>query len=490
MNVLLINTNRMRPVIAPIGLDYLADPLVAAQHQVRLLDLAWSEDVAGVIEQTLRGFAADLLAVTVRNIDDCYFSSQAFFLAEIKQIVEMLRRASDAPIVLGGVGFSVAPAAVLDYCGADFGIAGDGELALVELLKALDRRTGWERVPNLLYRDESRIRQNRRVPVDLSRLPPRRRALVDNARYFAQGGQAGFETKRGCSMACIYCADPVAKGRVARCLPPTRVVAELSALLAQGIDHLHTCDSEFNLPADHARELCQALIAAGLGDKVRWYAYCAPKPFNEELAALFKRAGCAGIDFGADSGCDEMLRRLKRHFTTADLASTAAVCRRHQIPFMYDLLVGGPGETRKTLRQTIDFMRRVEPDCVGLSIGMRVYDRTPVARQVRAEGELATNPNLHGVKHGNPHFLRPVFYLSPQVGEDVVACVRELVAGDSRFFLPEEAQANANYNYNDNPELVRAIKKGARGAYWDILRRRCLRPERFASGRDARVSRG
>ena len=156
-------------------------------------------------------------------------------------------------------------------------------------------------------------------------------------------------------------------------------------MLAQGIDHFHTCDSEFNLPAEHAREVCRAIIDAGLADRIRWYAYCAPKPFDDELAALFQRAGCAGINFGVDSGCDEMLRRLGRHFRTEDLASTAQSCRRHGIPFMFDLLLGGPGETRETLRQTIEFMRRIEPDCVGLAIGMRVYEGTPMAKWVRTE---------------------------------------------------------------------------------------------------------
>jgi radical SAM superfamily enzyme YgiQ (UPF0313 family) len=471
VNVLLVNPNRMKPAIAPIGPDYLADSLLAAGHETRLLDLCFSEDLATDISRAVRDFTPGAIGVTVRNTDDCYFSGQAFFLPEIQAIIGMLRRLSDAPIVLGGVGFSVAPEAVLEFCEADFGIAGEGERAFIALLSALDSRSNLSRVPNLLRRENGSIRRNPSVPVDLAGLPPRRRALPDNSLYFRKGGQAGFETKRGCPMRCVYCADPVSKGHTTRLLPPAAVVADLSALLAQGIDHFHTCDCEFNLPAEHARDVCRALIDAGLGDRIRWYAYCAPTPFDEEMAALFKRAGCAGIDFGADSGCDEMLRRLGRHFTADDLAETARVCRRHGIPFMYDLLLGGPGETRETVRQTIGFVRRLDADCVGLSMGLRVYDGTPVARQIRAEGDPASNPNLYGAKQDNPHFLKPVFYISPALGTDLPAYVRELVAGDPRFFLPEDGGENRNYNYNDNSVLVRAIERGARGAYWDILRR-------------------
>jgi len=327
------------------------------------------------------------------------------------------------------------------------------------------------RVPNLVHRQGQTLHCNPPAPVDLAALPPRRRALADNARYFREGGQAGFETKRGCPMACVYCADPVSKGRTTRLLPPEMVVAELSALLAQGIDHFHTCDCEFNLPRHHAIAVCQAIIEAKLGDRIRWFAYCTPTPFDSEMAALFRRAGCAGIDFGADSGNGAMLKRLGRHFTTDDLLNTAALCRKHQIPFMYDLLLGGPGETRDSVRETIEFMRRAEPDCVGLSMGVRLYEGTALARQIQAQGELATQPDLYGAKHDQPPLLKPVFYIAPELGDSIAAFVREQIAGDPRFFLPADSEANRNYNYNENTVLTEAIRNGARGAYWDILRR-------------------
>jgi len=95
------------------------------------------------------------------------------------------------------------------------------------------------------------------------------RSWVDNKRYFKEGGQAGFETKRGCNGSCIYCADPVAKGRNIRLRPPSAVADEVEHLVAQGIDHLHTCDSEFNLPPEHAIAVCEEFERRRLGDKVR-----------------------------------------------------------------------------------------------------------------------------------------------------------------------------------------------------------------------------
>ena len=137
MKVLLVNTNRMKPAIAPIGLDYLADSLISAGHEPRLLDLCFSDDVMRDVEGAVREHAPDAVGATVRNTDDCYFASGAFFLPGIRDIVSSLHRRCGSPVVLGGVGYSVMPEAVVEFCGADFGIAGEGEEAFVRLLGAL-----------------------------------------------------------------------------------------------------------------------------------------------------------------------------------------------------------------------------------------------------------------------------------------------------------------------------------------------------------------
>lgn len=471
MKILLINTNRMKPAIAPIGLDYLADSLVAAGHEPYMLDLCFASDVTADIGRAVGDFAPDVVGITIRNTDDCYFSGGAFFLPEICEVVQQVKTISSAPVVLGGVGFSVAPLAVMDYCGADYGIAGEGEVALVQFLDAWKRRSDIDKVPNLLWRNGSRIRRNPVRYIDLDKLPPRTRTFVDNPTYFHEGGQAGFETKRGCDMNCIYCADPVSKGRRIRLRSPQRVVDELKALLSQGIDYFHTCDCEFNIPDTHAREICRAIIDGGLGERIRWYAYCSVVPFDAEMADLFRKAGCVGINFGADSGSDYMLYRLGKSFRSEDLIRTAKLCRQHGITFMYDLLLGGPGETKETIRESIELMRRIDADCVGLAMGMRIYEGTAAAEMVRAEGDPATNPNLYGAKEDNPYFLKPVFYIAPDLGPDIIEYTRRLVGNDERFFLPSNEQVETNYNYNDNTVLVNAIKNGARGAYWDILRK-------------------
>ena len=478
--VLLINTNRMKPPIAPLALDYLGAALRAAGHEPRLLDLCWESDAAAAVAGAFAGPRPELVGLTFRNTDDCYFASRASFVDVLRDDVALVRRHYDGPVVLGGIGFSVMPEQIMAHTGADYGIRGDGEESLPALLAALAGRAPLSAVPGLVWkRGLTPFSQNATLPEKMylspfsqnatreARIGEMRlsaRELVDNRAYFAQGGQAGIETKRGCPNRCIYCADPVAKGRATRLRPPADVVAEMRNLLAQGIDHFHLCDCEFNLPPTHALELCESMTAAGLGERVRWYTYASPAPFSRALVEKMRAAGCAGINFGVDSGCDAMLAALGRDFTTKEIAETARLCREAGMVFMFDLLLGAPGETPESVAETAAFMKRVDPDRVGLSLGVRVYPGTPLAAQLSAHG-----PGVPGLI-GDPAGLAPAFYLSPALGPDPAKLLRDLIGPDERFFLPSGGDEQ-DYNYNDNAVLQRAIAEGHQGAYWDILRK-------------------
>ena len=471
MKVLLVNPNAIKPVVGPIAFDYLGQALEGRGFSVDVLDLAFAEGHEAALDAYFERGSPDAVGITVRNVDDCYFASQEFFIPRIKRVVDYLKTKTRAPLVLGGVGFSIMPERILEFCGVDFGIKGEGEYALPELLTRIREKRGPADVPGLVFRAGGEFRRNEERYGDLNRLPVPGRKTIDNPRYHREGGQGNIETKRGCDRKCIYCADPVSKGRTLRLKHPGRVIDELEVLLAQGVNDFHFCDSEFNLPPHHALAVCREIANRKLGEKIRWYTYASPAPFSDELARSMKNAGCLGIDFGVDSGDAGMLKRLGREFAPEDLKKTAEICRRWGIAFMYDLLLGGPGENRETLRATIDLMKSVNPSKVGLSLGMRIYPGTGIARIVRAEGDGKENANLHGCVEGNEDFFAPVFYVSSSIGEDISDCVARLVNRDERFFFAARENRKRNYNYNENLVLTEAIKKGARGAYWDILRK-------------------
>ena len=469
--ILFVNPNRMKPVVAPLALDYLAQSLDRAGFGVDILDLAFSDDFGGLTEDYFTSNSPLAIGITVRNTDDCYYVSQDFVLRDVKVIIDEIKKHSDVPIVLGGVGFSGMPEAVMRYFDVDIGIVGEGEESLPKLLQCLRTDGNFSSVPGLIYKTQSGYRRNPIEYLHLNNLSLSSRGAIDNLRYFTEGGMAGFETKRGCDQKCIYCLDPISKGRKIRMRQPKDVVDEIECLLNLGITHFHTCDSEFNIPEHHAIAVCEELIKRKLGGKIYWYAYCSPAPFSNSLAKLMRQAGCVGIDFGVDHGNDEMLSRLKRPFKAGDVENTAYICHRHNIAFMFDLLLGGPGETKATIKQTVDLMRKVRPSRVGIACGVRIYPGTLMAQIVQSQGLTAENPNLRGRIEDNVDFLEPIFYLSAEMGSQPESYLAKLVENDKMFFFASPEETGQNYNYNENSMLVEAIKSGYRGAFWDILRR-------------------
>ena len=469
--VLLVNPNRLQPPVAPLGLEYLADALWAEGMEVSLLDLCLEADPGTAAAGTLSRLDPALVAVSIRNTDDCYCASSDYFLPGFAELVSTMRRHTAAPVVVGGSGFSVAPAAVLELLGGDYGLHGDGEVPLAMLASALVGKQPVESIPGLVWRDGGSHRVNPPWREEVTALPRRSRSLLDNARYLREGGQAGIETKRGCDRLCIYCADPLGKGRQVRMRTPAQVADEFETLLAQGVDHFHLCDSEFNVPVAHALAVCEELVKRGLGERARWYTYATPTGFTGSLAQIMRKAGCVGVNFGVDSGDDEMLAALGRDFRSADLWETARACREAGLVFMFDLLLGGPGEARGSAARTIELMKQISPHRVGVSLGVRIYPGTALCQQVTRAGPVDQNPNLRGAVSGNAGFIAPVFYLSRQLGENPERYVSGLVGGDQRFFFPTAEAGTEAYNYSDNQRLVEAIREGYRGAYWDILRR-------------------
>jgi radical SAM superfamily enzyme YgiQ (UPF0313 family) len=467
--VLLINPNLMKPPVTPVAIDFLSSRLRAAGFPVRFLDLAFEEDIDLALEREVGGHSL-FVGISVRNIDDSFFATRDFCLSRIRPIIQKIRKLTDAPIVLGGVGYSVFPIAALEYCGGDYGIQGDGEHAIVHLAESFVGNGSLSSVPGLVSRNNGEYNINKNAPVNLSGLELDDRTTVDNERYLREGGMVGFESKRGCASSCTYCADIPAKGRQSRLRPPEQVAREIASLAAKGIDHFQTCDSEFNIPYRHAANVCREFIKTGLESKIRWYAYLEPRYFDDSLASLMKRAGCAGINFGADHINPQILNTLGRKHTAEMIGEARDLCQKHRMPCMFDLLLGAPGETPETLREIVGFMKRIDPSCVGASQGVRIYPGTPLAQmlalQIRSNGR-----GIYGAASGKTDLLEPVYFLSPELGENPHELLLDMIGEDERFFTASPLRGGGDFNYNNNSTLSEAIRAGERGTFWDILRR-------------------
>lgn len=417
--MVLVNPNRLQPAPAPVALDYLASELERHGADVRLLDLSHAGNVQKAISDFFAGVKADLVGISIRNLDDVVFN--IFTAAEIKPIVESVKRSISCPLVLGGSGYSIAPEQALDYFGVELGVAGEGEEALVKLVDYADVPEKYCEIPGLLWRENGKIRRNPLGMADVNSFHLAKRGKVCYRDYMYKKGRrggTGVQTKRGCSNNCIYCAVPNIEGSTVRLRDPKEIADEMENLVGLGVNRIFIADSEINHPKEHAMEICEEFIRRNFRNKLTWQAYTSPGQFDMQLAEKMKEAGCDMTFTTLDSGVDDLLERWNKPFRTKDIVQYVNACRQTGLGASYCLSIGGPGENMDTLLKTLGFVQSLKPITVtfGEPPGLRVYPNTPLAEIVREEGFSPSNPNLSGKIIGNESLLEPVYYLSSQIG--------------------------------------------------------------------------
>ncbi|MCX5636278.1 MAG: cobalamin B12-binding domain-containing protein, partial [Planctomycetota bacterium] len=157
----LININRMSPPIGPLGLDYIAGAARKAGIKTDLVDLCLADEPVKTLQDYFAKHNPQLVGLSFRNVDDCFWPSARWFIPDLAETIRTIRTMTDAPIVLGGVGFSIFARQIVEYTGADFGIRGDGENAIVSLHNQLCGSGKFENIDGLIWHHNGTIRSNR-----------------------------------------------------------------------------------------------------------------------------------------------------------------------------------------------------------------------------------------------------------------------------------------------------------------------------------------
>ncbi|MBW2454822.1 MAG: cobalamin-dependent protein, partial [Deltaproteobacteria bacterium] len=334
MKIAFVSANRERlpdPVV-PIGLLYVMTA-TPGDHDKLLWDLCFEDDPLAAFRALLDEHTPDVVAIGMRNIQNSDYTGITNNLGIYRKLVAIVREKSQATVVLGGGGYSVMPRELLEELRPDYGIAGEGERAFPALIAALATRPTGERatidpaaltdIDNLHYfQDDRAVSTPRSGPfLDLDQLVRPDRSVVDR-RYYRETGIESVQTKRGCALRCDYCTYPIIEGRTVRMRDPAEVVAEMAELVENNaeIGHFFIVDSVFNIPPDHAKAICRGLLERACS--VPWTCYANPLGFDAELASLMKQAGCVGMEIGTDSGCDEILAKLRKGFASRRVRET------------------------------------------------------------------------------------------------------------------------------------------------------------------------
>jgi radical SAM superfamily enzyme YgiQ (UPF0313 family) len=404
MKVLLIsaNTETINMPVLPMGLALVAAATEQAGHAVVTLDLMSASDWRPVLLETFTGFSPEAIGISVRNIDDQNMQQPKFLLEPVREMVACIRELTDAPIVIGGAGYSIFPQKALDYLHADAGIQGEGEQVFPQLLQRFSEKKDIADLPGV-YLPQRRPKSPAERIRHLDRLPMPRPGvhLPDLDSDARRNIWLPIQTRRGCPLNCTYCSTGTIEGRILRKYPVEKVVDTIARFSKAGFDRFFFVDNTFNLPPAYAKSICEAISRAGLN--IAWRCIVYPFDVNAELVEKMAAAGCAEVSLGFESGSAEILKKLNKQFGPDDIRQAADLLKRHGIRRMGFLLLGGPGENRGTVLESLRFADTLGLEMMKVTIGIRIYPYTALARQAVAEGIIGSEDDL----------LFPKFYIAP-----------------------------------------------------------------------------
>jgi radical SAM superfamily enzyme YgiQ (UPF0313 family) len=404
MRVFLIsaNTEKINMPTIPLGLMLVAEASRRSGHDVEFLDLMFEENPQIVLQNRIGRFNPEVIGVSVRNIDDQSLENPWFLLGNVRPLIEWCRSASSAPIILGGAGYSIFPDEVLEYLDADMGVHGEGETIFPAILERITRGEDPGALPGVHIRGrKGRLEQKFCTALDDLPLPE------DNGWIKADPQSADIwfpiESRRGCPNFCSYCSTFQIQGRSVRIRSPRLIARYVERLAGRGFQQFYIVDNSFNIPESQGLELCNSLEDLQLD--IKWKAILYPHGVSEKLVTSMKQAGCREVAIGFESGSERILKEMNKHFVPDEVRRLCKMLADNGIRRIGFLLLGGPGETRESVEESLDFADSLDLDGLRTTVGIRIYPGTPLAKRALAEGMIKSENEL----------LTPRFYLAPEV---------------------------------------------------------------------------
>jgi len=378
MRVLLINP--FYPISEtpspPLGLAYLAAALEQIGVQVKILDYVvygYRKDVLQSVLEDFRPRIAGATAVTMT------FDHAMQVLKDVKAIDP------DVLTVMGGPHVTFCAQQTLKtFPELDVIVLGEGEETLVDLTRSVAEAQNLDAVRGIAYRTGSEIKTTakRNFIENLDLLPLPARHLLALGRYRALGMPISMTTSRGCPYQCIFCVGRKMVGARVRYHSAERVVTELESLANLNFRQINIADDLFTANQARCLAVCEEILKRKL--KINWTSFARVDTVSDALLSRMKAAGCTAVSFGIESANPEILKTVKKGITLQQVRNAVRMCRRAGIAPYASFILGLPGETPATLKETTDFAVQLQQE--GLASGFHILAPFP-GTEVRAKSK-------------------------------------------------------------------------------------------------------
>lgn len=342
----------------PLSLAWVASIAEKAGHEVTLIDARTLRLSKEDVLDRLREFGPDMIG----------FMMTTYMFRETLEWIRYLKRHLKVPVMVGGYNLRVYPRESVTPEEIDFGVVEHAYYTVPKLFEELGGSGRLSDVPGLAFKDNGKIIVTpHEMTIDFDKFPNPARHLLPNELY------AEFPTERrnftvmvtslGCPRGCLFCE--AGNTRYGPRSPGT-VVAEMEECYRKyGVREIDIFDYEFPCLRGRTLEICRLLKEKNMD--LTWACRSRVDSVDEDLLREMKKAGCRRIYYGLESGNQEILDRVKKGITLKQIEDTIRITKDIGIRPLGFFLIGSPGETRETVRQTVKFAKRLDLDYVQFS---------------------------------------------------------------------------------------------------------------------------
>ena len=393
MKILYINPGRIRA-----GLDY-----VIKGQPLNLLTLAAMvpEHEASLIDYKVQDYNEEHLKAELNRHDVVALTSMTPQIYSALDVAELAKE-KGCKTIIGGYHPTLSPDFTANKECIDYVVRGEGEHTFRELIDYIDgKENGVSRkdIKGISYKDKNgKIihTEDRPLEPNLDNFPMPRRDLIDYNDYLYLGARLGtLESSRGCPHSCKFCCihkmwkDPKLSYRTKSV---KRIMQEIYDINWKN-DFIFFCEDNFTINVKRTKKILNTIIDAGIPNKMLFSCQSRIDTLhrNPWLMDLMHEAGMRQIFLGIESVHQQSLNAMNKRNTTPKMTREVINALQDRgISTFGGVIIGYPGETKKMVRQTIQFTKSLNISCVQFT-PITAFPGTQFFDEMKAEGKVVTD---------------------------------------------------------------------------------------------------
>jgi len=346
-------------VAPPLGIAYIAAMLERNGVTVKILDSPALDIGHETVKKEIQSYSPDIVAVT---------SVTPTIESALKTAQISKKACPNAITVLGGYHPTFTYQEVLKNDFVDIVVCGEGEQTMVEIVDAIENGKDLRKVNGIATRNFKT--PPREIIEDLDSIPfPARHLLpMDEYKILNMKLTTGtIVSGRGCPYKCSFCASSAMHGQKLRLRSAENVVDEMEHLVNDhNIEMVAFMDDTFTLNKNRVYEICETIKDRGLDNY--WGCTARVDTISEELLKTMKDAGCITMFLGVESADQQFLNEVNKKININRIKKTFELTKKYDMRTIASVVLGMPGDTKRSILSTIKFVKTLEPSYAVFSL--------------------------------------------------------------------------------------------------------------------------